>query len=153
MPFDGTITQEPIDLNVFKGGREGLKQLSQALRQDMPEGFTWDYATVWEQRFDVECGTVGCALGLASTLWPVECGKLRHLAYCGGPRVEQLREERAASMFGMHVIAFRALFLGHSANRNGYEFLSKVPVTAVADAIDRYLETGEVRFDPPSKYD
>jgi len=56
MPFDGrdSATQRRLALIA-------------ALRGRMPRGFRWNYGMVLEQRW---CGTTGCALGLASLLWP-----------------------------------------------------------------------------------
>ena len=63
MPFDGKDGQEPFP---YIPGPEGLRMLARALRAPMPEGFGWDFGTKYQND---ECGTVGCAMGLAKTLW------------------------------------------------------------------------------------
>jgi hypothetical protein len=71
------MTEETIEIptNIlrFKPGRDGAKQLARALRligddNSLPAAqFTWNYPTICEKS---ACGTVGCAVGLAMTLWP-----------------------------------------------------------------------------------
>lgn len=67
------VVEVPTSILKFKPGREGARQLSRALRligddNSLPAAhFTWDYPTVCEKN---SCGTVGCAVGLAMTLWP-----------------------------------------------------------------------------------
>lgn len=56
MPFDVAIETPAIR----------RATLAAALRDEMPDGFTW-YFPVSEEVTD--CGTRGCALGLARTLW------------------------------------------------------------------------------------
>jgi hypothetical protein len=53
MPFDG----QNYDTPALRRAR-----LIEALRADMPEGFTWNFKTADKVS---SCGTVGCAIGLA----------------------------------------------------------------------------------------
>ncbi len=62
MPFDG----------IHNTPKQNRMLLAAALRSDMPENFTWGFRNY---RIEHDCGTVGCALGLA-----VEIGLLRHVA-------------------------------------------------------------------------
>lgn len=59
MPFDPTPVTLPA---ISRNGVElaNLRMLADALEREMPEGWTWDFATVHN-----DCGTAGCALGLA----------------------------------------------------------------------------------------
>ena len=58
MPLDGT------GYETAAGRRAGLIA---ALRREMPAGYTWDFGSAWTRD---DCGTRGCALGLAITMWP-----------------------------------------------------------------------------------
>lgn len=62
MPFDGKLKAKP---DLTKPSLEGLSYL---LRQEMPVGFTWDFAKISENTH-LGCGTAGCAVGLASRVW------------------------------------------------------------------------------------
>lgn len=57
MPFDVT-TETPAIRRA---------RLGDALRSKLPEHFVWDFSTVREPR---GCGSVGCAIGLATMIWP-----------------------------------------------------------------------------------
>lgn len=48
-----------------------LEALRDALRGALPAGFAWDYSRVREPK---DCGTCGCAIGLASLLFGVDDG-------------------------------------------------------------------------------
>lgn len=48
--------------------KERRQALAVALRASLPKGFRWDYSTWWNERRD--CGTAGCAIGLAHLMWP-----------------------------------------------------------------------------------
>ena len=65
MPLDNAVYRTTPD--VLATGFEGLRQLSTELKNTLPYNFTWDFSTRIEKK---ECGYVGCALGLAKTLWP-----------------------------------------------------------------------------------
>jgi hypothetical protein len=56
MPFDGTETP------ALRRAR-----LIEVLRSPMPNTWKWDFGVTEEEH---ECGTAGCALGLARQLWP-----------------------------------------------------------------------------------
>jgi hypothetical protein len=47
--------------------RANRARLIAALRAPLPEGFKWDFSVLLET---TECGSAGCALGLAATIWP-----------------------------------------------------------------------------------
>lgn len=44
-----------------------LAFLAEVLRQPLLEDHIWDFGTVYEKN---ECGTVGCAIGIAHIIWP-----------------------------------------------------------------------------------
>jgi hypothetical protein len=54
--------------------RERRSQLAAALRAPMPARFHWNFDCILDKD---ECGSVGCALGLASLLWnaPAVCNE------------------------------------------------------------------------------
>lgn len=49
--------------------RNNRQRLIEALRAPMPTGFEWDFRIVYDK---TDCGTAGCAIGLACELWPDE---------------------------------------------------------------------------------
>lgn len=61
---------------------ERRRVLVAALRRPMPEGFGWNFDTLFRSYgndgndLPEGCGSVGCALGLASLLWPEEAETL-----------------------------------------------------------------------------
>lgn len=70
MPFDASTpadTQAHTPVAQLRG-REALAYLATALEAPMPKGFAWDYTVIHERR---DCGTVGCAIGLANRIWPL----------------------------------------------------------------------------------
>ena len=120
----------------FVRGREGLKMLRDALRGVLPGGFAWDFS-IYRDDFTMReglicgtgrvCGTRGCALGLASFLWPEIFGLEPNSA-------------KAAPIFEMKLQECQNLFTGVPFGMCADE----VTEGMVADAIDRYLETGRV---------
>lgn len=121
MPFDGT-KEKPLS-------RARLAELAQALRRPMPVYFRWDYGEVLIDVRDLggnKCGSQGCAIGLARTLWPDFAE-----AYAKGDSEEdiiEMPEEDINEIF-------------YSAHYGVAED-DEVRPEHVADAIDRYLETG-----------
>ena len=57
MPFDGTHETPTLR----------RARLIEALRAPMPDNFTWDFSDI---RYHTDCGTAGCAIGLAMEIWP-----------------------------------------------------------------------------------
>jgi hypothetical protein len=55
--FDGTLNETV----------ERRRKLISALRGEMPEGFEWDFSVILDKG---DCGTAGCALGLAYFVLP-----------------------------------------------------------------------------------
>lgn len=55
----------------FIPGREGARQLATALREVLPftQKFEWAFSIPISR---YECGTIGCAMGYAATIWPDE---------------------------------------------------------------------------------
>jgi hypothetical protein len=59
MPFDvATEIETPAQRRA---------RLIAALRAPLPVGFKWDFTDI---SYETECGTAGCALGLAALMWP-----------------------------------------------------------------------------------
>jgi hypothetical protein len=84
MPFDGRDIKEPALRRAV---------LCDALRGKMPNGFWWDFGGIFYTRYNSqnkECGSAGCALGLASIMWPEQGNILRRGRY-----------EDVAEFFGM----------------------------------------------------
>ena len=91
MPFD--INEAAPDIR--------RRVLIDALRGKLPEGFEWDFSVV--ERKAPGCGTAGCAIGLARSLWP---GKRLPIWY------DRPREPaRLANFFGIPVSAVEKIFL------------------------------------------
>lgn len=107
MPFDG------VQL-----GHARLTKLSRLLRTgEFPASFTWDFEKYKEK---TDCGTVGCALGLAHMIWPNDFRSLTRVEF-----------------FGTTYETDTKLFF----NTNNFYGKLDAAVTPVdvADAIDRYL--------------
>lgn len=64
MPFEPFKTDRPaVSRNGVEVGK--LRMLSEALKQEMPPTFGWNFQTVLRT---TSCGTAGCAIGLAYQL-------------------------------------------------------------------------------------
>ena len=128
MPLDGAHFDE-IDLIELQPGKEGLRQLSYLLRhpEKWPAQHHWDFRTISGSALEPderpECGTVGCAMGLADQIW--------------GPaaRYSQIEDQIPAGHYS------DLFFTGKRTH--GVIMKSVIP-TMVADAIDSYLATGHV---------
>lgn len=128
MPFDSKPEARPTSPPPFVPGREGLAQLARLLRQDMPQGFMWDFAIGYDRRSH-PCGSVGCAYGLCCHLWPE--------LFQDGFIVNEM-----AVRFGIsHEISER-LFI-NVGNFYGKRMFEITPED-VANAIDRYLARGRL---------
>ena len=66
MPLDNTIYR--VTPSVMETGLAGVRQLSTELKSQLPWNFTWYFGTSYES--EGECGSRGCAIGLAHVLWP-----------------------------------------------------------------------------------
>ena len=121
MPFDPIGFKEIFQ---FISGREGLRVLARALRAPMPEGFEWDFGTVFNH-----CGTVGCAMGLAMKMW----GLARGNDFFGPEFV-------MAKAFDIPVQHANELFF--AVGVSGPD--SEIEPAMVADAIDCYLDSGDI---------
>ncbi len=117
MPFDGKDDQEPFP---YIPGPEGLRVLALALRAPMPEGFGLDFGTKYQND---ECGTVGCAMGLAKTLWFTSRAR---------------RSMDISAAFNISHFDVAALFVPNNLD------YAKITPAMVADAIDRYLDSGDI---------
>ena len=74
MPFDGDLKSHAfVHPGPFAGGHAGLRQLRDVLRGPLPVGHTWDFRFPY---YETECGTAGCAIGVACVVWP---SAARHL--------------------------------------------------------------------------
>ena len=124
MPFDG---KQVPDLKTFTPGHDGLRQLSYLLRH--PEfwlkRFTWDFTSVL--RPDGRCGTAGCALGIAQSVWNIVEGDNTFVS---------MRCDEYGELFGMTASDVNRIFF----TEHGKPSLSDVTPIDVADAIDRYLD-------------
>lgn len=128
MPFDpfAEFHQDKAPSKLLSRAR--LAELAQALRRPMPVYFRWDYGEVLIDVRDLggnKCGSQGCAIGLACVLWP-DFAKV----YAKGDSDEEIE---------MPEEDINEIFYG------GYYAVAKdgeVKPKHVADAIDRYLETG-----------
>lgn len=96
MPFDIATETPAIRVHV----------LAEALRGKMPAGFRWEFQYIWGVK---RCGSSGCALGLASLLWPDKAELLRHGTI-----------QWRAKFFGLsYEDAYRIFFNGDGFYRSG----------------------------------
>lgn len=140
MPFD------PSNYAVSKSGVQvgKLRQLSEALRREMPPGFEWafeeihvtrkDYPPFWRMLFFGElpdCYSAGCALGLAHVI-----GLLPNGQYLDAEKVQ----DGAYSLFGLSKEETGLTFGTH-----GYDVERPEDVMPwmVADALDRIIAREE----------
>jgi hypothetical protein len=125
MPFDATPTiDNPL---TFSPGKEGLRKLAYVLRhKELWLKHKWNFMTPFRE---TECGTVGCALGIARVMWPEKI-------IANGRICEQL-----AAQFDMSPSAASDIFHGGAFTHMEIHHITPV---VVADAIDRYLATGHV---------
>ncbi len=122
MPFDPISFKEKFP---FIPSKEGLRVLARALRAPLPLGFTWDFG---ETFYWTECGSAGCAMGLAKILWPEQ--RLRAYSRELSEKF-QIPEDDATKLF--------VPLMGSDKLR-----MNEVTPTVIADVIDRYLDTGEI---------
>ena len=116
MPLDGTL---PIDLTVLHPGKKGLRQLSYVLRHpELWPRHQWDYANLLSSK---ECGTVGCAIGIAGIVWGERC----------------IWKKDWEKHFRMPSERFFSIFLG--LNHHGRTARDITP-QMVADKIDDYCD-------------
>lgn len=127
MPFDAS---PEFDVFTFSPGKEGLRKLAYVLRHpEMWRSHRWVYSVTEERN---ECGTSGCAIGVARCVWP-EARSLLPTRVAG-------LEEHISAVFAMDEIDAERLFLlGTFATQT-----NMITAEDVADAIDRYLVTGKV---------
>lgn len=118
MPFDGKSTDARVNRRI----------LIEALRGEMPEGFTWDFVPAYKR---TACGAVGCALGLAC-----ELGMLKES--------EVLDKETVSRTFGVAVSTdiFCSYKDQYKLSRYGGLYARDVTPAMVADALERepYVE-------------
>lgn len=153
MPFDSSDY-----LSVFTPGLTGLKKLSQLLRQEMPRGFVWyflqykitlpelegiraefrsyerHYGNLDARMRESGCGTAGCAIGLATTVWPELSDMLVSKPdFCKHGLVPDMH--KVASYFGITETEAYGLFFDVAS----YD-VKEVTPQMVADKIDALLE-------------
>lgn len=110
----------------LKPGKEGLGQISDALRLLEGAGiasFQWDYIEIYKE---TDCGSIGCAMGWGAVLWPEQIG--RH-PYTG-------QYQRILGVDGallMRAFINHSMFFEHG--------IDNVKPHHVADELDRIAET------------
>lgn len=106
--------------------KPSLRALAKALRGPMPKGFTWNFGQLC--RTDT-CGSVGCAIGLAKTLWPKAFPDL----------YDDLNATDAsvAERFNISVQQVKQLFW--IPQLHGQTNYADVTPSMVADTIDKFL--------------
>lgn len=114
MPFDGT-TETPAIRRA---------RLIEALRAEMPEGFIWDFRHVAQK---TDCGTAGCALGLACLIWPDD----DHLPTPG----HRATLNSVATFFGVDPITAYMVFF--NPYYYGFHDYHQVTPAMVADALEK----------------
>jgi len=117
----------PFDDNTILSYREETpldrrRQLIAALR-NLPKEFEWNFAV---NRKKAECGSQGCALGLASILWPDRVD-------AKSPRLREVGSQIGLSLVATyHIMGFEGRF----ARYDRY----KVTAAMVADALEETLD-------------
>lgn len=117
MPFDVAIEAPALRRAV----------LIEALRQQMPKGFIWDYSLGYDKR---SCGTAGCALGLAVAL-----GLLKRPA--PGIVAAYSLLKPAMEMFGLDDAAARRIFYSPETYGFDSEDWNAVTPMMVADELEK----------------
>jgi hypothetical protein len=115
MPFDGTEATPALRRRI----------LADALRAQMPKGHEWEFGAYLEVR---ECGTAGCAIGLAHLLWP-EAELVEPDAFDG-----DVDDDQVAKFFGLTLEQEQLIFYS-----DGYEARWNATPEMVADALDECL--------------
>ncbi len=119
-------------VKLAKTPRERLAALAKLLRLPMPTDFRFSFGRWYDTPYGGECGTVGCAWGLAHHMWPEEVH--RH------PGSVATRPADMYSELGVSGVDGNDLFCAHLG-------IHKIPTPLqVADAIDHYIETGKVEY-------
>lgn len=123
MPLDNTNYQQ----DEKQKARDRGYQLVYALRH-LPETHRWNFMYVFHQE---ECGTAGCAIGLAHTLWPeFEMAKINdertHIFWSKSEEILGVSESAAYDMF---------------STSRAYEchLMTEVTPEMVADKLEEYL--------------
>ena len=111
-------------------GKARLQTLARALRGELPEGFRWNYAQILVQK---PCETVGCAYGLATTIWVDDLGQTVSTA-CG-----EFNSGQAAGFFEMSFYDFKRIFERPSLYGKDWHYVKPADV---AQAIEFYLKYG-----------
>lgn len=103
-----------------------LAKLVTALRAEMPEGFTWYFGVISRP---TECGSMGCALGLADIV-------LRDEGFPLGKTEDE--DEDMAEFFGMDIDLYEATFLEADVyvDHHGATSCRDVTPAMVADEIE-----------------
>jgi hypothetical protein len=113
MPFDGTEVTPALRRRV----------LADALRAQMPQGHEWEFGTYLDVH---ECGTAGCAIGLAHLLWP-EAGLVEPDDWGG-----DTDDNQVAEFFGLTLEQEQTIFYS-----TGYEAGWNATPEMVADALEK----------------
>jgi hypothetical protein len=111
--------------------RTQLITLLRNYQESLP-GFKWDFSVVREE---FECGTRGCAMGIASLLWPEVISGTEQF----GRRTTSfvVNSEKIAELFGMTYEQVRKIFFNDNRSEEFYN-PNNGPVTPamVADALE-----------------
>lgn len=100
---------------------ERRKELIDALRSEMPPQFTWDFGVT---KIKSQFGFYGCAVGLASVLWPEEMNE--------PPTIDAL-----ARMIGLtEDSAWRIFSHDHTIEEYGMDFNDKITAEMVAERLE-----------------
>lgn len=122
MPLDGKIYEAVPDLKVLHKGLLGLRQLSYVLRRpELWSRLTWNFDELLTK---LDCGTVGCAIGVAEVVWGRRRGD---------------RWPFYAKRFKMTKYDFNNIFLNDCAYAPVPD--DEVTPTMVADRIDEYINS------------
>jgi hypothetical protein len=116
MPFDGTQVETPALRRAM---------LIEALRAEMPINFKWNFRVVRES---YDCGSRGCALGLASILWPSAAGFLLDDT--------EIHDDLKASFFGIPIESVEDIFFFGGEHDHYYLGSTDVTPQMVAAALE-----------------
>jgi hypothetical protein len=128
MPFDSRPEIEAPVLPPFAPGRQGLRNLAYVLRHPaLWPKHEWSFDRVLEDLGG--CGTAGCALGVATRVWPETSRYLDDTPW-------EFVSPQVAALFDMPDDDAFSIFINAATYRSSYD---DVTPSMVADQIDAYL--------------
>ncbi len=99
-------------------------RLVDALRNGLPKNFKWDFRTLYEEK---PCGTIGCALGVASILWPDHKKDIRR----------DNNDQFIAEFFGITKVDANRIFWDQGPRYGAFYRYDTPRATTIANALEK----------------